>query len=875
MGEVYRARDGRLERDVAIKVLPAELVSDAARVARFLQEARAASALNHPHVIAVYDIGEADSLRFIAMELVDGSTLRDLTAAGPLDRRKAVKIVLQVAEALTAAHAAGIIHRDLKPENVMVTASGYAKVLDFGLAKLRIRETGPNDPTQTLVKETDPGTVMGTVGYMSPEQALGKVVDPRSDLFSLGCILYELVSGQRAFRGSSSVDTLHRIVHGEPQPLRDLLGDAPPELVRIVRKALAKDPDERYQTARDMAIDLRDLLRELESNPSGSVSPVSGTAAIAQSVAQPSRTAPRAALWIGALLLVGAIAAAAFYALRARTTASAPVAAVEPPRMTRLTASGKVIAATVSSDGKFIAYVSSDQGLQSLWLRQIDASQNLELVKPQSTGYWGLAFAPDGSIVYGLKSQDQPGGAFYQIPVLGGEPRKILAGIDSGPTFSPDGKQLAFLRGRHPSDDKSSVIVANIDGSGERTLASVQSPEYFVPIFYAGPSWSPDGTQIAAAIVNRQRQVGRIAGIDAKSGAMRTIAEGPWDVVSHVEWTPEGDALLAIGQTSRGDQRNQVWFVPYPTGAPSQITNDLFDYRMVSITGDGKSFVTVASDANSDLWIHREGSAPKKLTSAKMEGALGVAPLPDGRIVTTSLESGKMDLWLMNADGSGRTLLTRDANDNRNPVLTPDGRFIVYVSIATDGIFICRMNLDGSERRVLARRQGPETRLSISPDGKYVLYATSSPTGKNHSVLARVPVDGGAPRYLTDYPADAPSYSPDGTRIAAYSHPHIVILPSEGGAPLQKLEGTASFVFLRILWAADGRSLLVNAMPRDRANLWQVPLDGSAPRKLTDFDERMMMSFARLPDGKGWIFARGDLSRDAVLIRGWRGAARR
>ena len=542
--------------------------------------------------------------------------------------------------------------------------------------------------------------------------------------------------------------------------------------------------------------------------------------------------------------------------------------------MARLTASGKVIGAAISGDGKFVAYVSSDQGLQSLWVRQIGAAQSLQLVPPQSVGYWGHRFAPDGSIVYGVKSREQPGGAFYQISVLGGEPRKILTGIDSSPTFSPDGKQLAFLRGRHPSDERSSVVVANIDGTGERTLASVRSPEYFVPIFYAGPSWSPDGTQIAAAIVDRQRQAGRIAGIDVKSGAIRTIAEGRWEVVSQVEWTPQGDGLLAIAQRAGAEQRNQVWYVPYPTGAPSQITNDLFDYRMISVTDDGKSLVTVASDANSDLWIHREGSAPKKITSAKMEGALGVAPLRDGRIVTTSLESGKLDIWLMNADGSGRTLLTRGANDNFKPVLTPDERSVVYIANPTEGVSICRMNLDGSDRRVLVRQNGPQTQLSVSPDGKYVVYPTASPAGKNHMVLARVPIDGGTPQYLTDYPADTPAYSPDGTRIAAYSQTHIVILPSEGGAQVQKLEVAPAFGFSRILWTPDGRSLLVNTMPRDRANLWQVPLDGSAPRKLTEFDERMLMWFAPLPDAKGWIFARGDLSRDAVMISGWRPAAR-
>jgi len=873
MGKVYKGYDPNLERNVAIKILPSNLVSDASRLSRFIQEARSASALNHPHVVAVYDIGEeklegsAESVRFISMELVEGKTLRELMGSGHFELRKGLKAIMQVAEALGAAHAAGIVHRDLKPENVMITNSGYAKVLDFGLAKLRGREDESSELSRTEVKGTEPGTVMGTVGYMSPEQAEGKPADHRSDIFSLGCLLYELAAGRRAFFGSSSVDTLHRIIHAEPEPLRTLRPDTPPELVRIVRKALAKDPDERYQSVRDLALDLRELLREIDSNPSGPA--VSGSV--------PALTPPpRRWLWpaLAALLLLALGAAFTMVLLRSG-------AAVAPSRsemrITRVTASGKAIAAAISPDGKFVSYVVSDQGEQSLWVRQMASGQSLQLIPPKRDAYWGIAFAPDGSIYYGQKSAAAPAGAIYQISALGGTPRKIISEIDCQPTFSPDGKRMAFLRARFPTASESALIVANTDGTDVRTLATVRNPELFVPIFFAGASWSPDGKLIAAAIVNRAVIDARVVTVDVGNGAMKSVAQGQWRQVGSVAWMPDQHGIVAIAQ-GNNDSRNQVWYVSHPEGKTSQITNDLFDYRAVSLTADGKSLMVVASDIAADVWVYAAGATPKRITAAKMEGNYGLDALPDGRIVFTSLETGKLDLWIMNADGSGRTLLTRDEHENRSPVVTPDGKLIVYVSVTSKQTELCRMNADGSDRRVLAIATSG-TAPAVSPDGRWVLYETvdtTTPARKNILVLSRVSIDGGPAKFLTDYLSLIPAPSPDGSRIALYiqekpdSPFDLSIIPAEGGAPLKRLTFAAPFFSSRIRWTPDGRALIVNTAPSDRANLWEVPIDGAAPRRLTQFDEHTLMAFAPLSTGKGWVLSRGDLSRDAVLITGFR-----
>lgn len=856
MGKVYKGYDAALERNVAIKILPAEVVADETRVTRFVQEARAASALNHPHVVSIYDIGEEGRVRYIAMELIDGKTLREL-ASDPLDVRKALKIVGQVADALTAAHAAGIIHRDLKPDNIMVTSSGYAKVLDFGLAKLRINEPA-GDKSATVQRGTDPGVVMGTAGYMSPEQAQGKAVDHRSDIFSLGCVLYELVTGRRAFRGDSSVDTLHKIIYADPESVRALRPDTPAELVRIIRKALAKDPDERYQSVKDLAIDVRDLLRDIESNPS--------VAALTAPAVSVHRRGP--SIWIAAVVaLLAAAAAIAWFASRPRD----PVPAAEAPmRMTRVTASGKVISAAMSPDTRFVAYVVADQGEQSLWVRQMSSGQSLQLVPPTRSAYWGTAFAPDGSIFYGMKSRAESTGAMYQISALGGDARKIISGIDSQAAFSPDGKRMAFLRARWPKENQSAIIVAGIDGSNEKVLATAQAPEFFVPIFFAGVSWSPDGKQIAAPLVNRQDLRGRIVSVDVETGTMRPIAEEDWISVAQVAWMPDQRGLVAIAQRRNADA-SQVWYVTYPEGKVSPITNDLFDYRIVNVSADGKSLLTIARESTSDLWIVPHDGAPKRITAARLEGGFGVDVSRQGRIAFTSLESGKIDIWAMNADGSGRTVLTRDEHDNRYPVFTPDGKTIVYVSITAKGTELCRMNADGSQRRVLATTFANAS-PDVSPDGKWVVYEHPEITKRAALVLARVPIDGGAPEILSSDDIWRPAYSPDGTGIAAYTSDedhHIHIFPASGGAALQKLSYQYPYQGSKIRWTRDGSALVVNTAPSDRANLWLLPLDGSKARRLTNFDERSIVGFAALPDDRGWVVSRGEVSRDAVMITGF------
>ncbi len=498
MGYVYRARDTVLGRPVALKILPPEVVSDATRLSRFVQEARAASALNHPHVVAIYEIRDAAPLRdgvpipgvsivhYLAMELVTGDTLRSLIDTHRLDSKRILDLFVQVADALAAAHAAGVVHRDLKPENIMVAAGGYAKVLDFGLAKLRPELVTNELATQgaTVGTPSAAGMLVGTIGYMSPEQVEGHSVDHRSDVFSFGCVLYEAVTGARAFAGPSAIETLHRIANVDSTALVRGLATAPPELQRIIRKCLAKDPEERYQSMKDASVDLRALVRQIES----------GAFSIATQPGPASRSR-RIVLWgsaAAAVVLAGGLVAWRWLA----STAPATVLPAEI-KIERLTATGVLTHVALSADGKYLAYTDNPGGKQSLWVRQVGGTNPLELIPPRPVGYWGVEFARDGaSIFYAVKGLDDPGGTLYQISLLGGPPRKILSDIDSPAAVSPDGKQLTYLRAGYPEPGASALMIAGVDGTNPRPLAVHRAPEFFAP----RASWStPPGRRTDAA----------------------------------------------------------------------------------------------------------------------------------------------------------------------------------------------------------------------------------------------------------------------------------------------------------------------------------------------------------------------------------------
>ena len=566
MGEVYLAQDTKLRRQVALKLLPAAFVDDVDRVRRFEQEARAASALNHPNILTSYEIGRGSSptpgspagqpgwggtvkeglahgsttenvVHFIAMEYIDGDTLREKIYRERTPLPKLLKYLQQVAEGLAKAHAAGIVHRDLKPDNIMITKDGYAKVLDFGLAKLieQPKLAGAGDATSgetataLMPQHSVPGMVRGTVGYMSPEQAQGNVqeIDQRSDIFSFGCILFEAATRRKAFEGKDTLDSLHKIVHAPTPQMKEINATAPDELQRIVRRCLAKEPEKRYQSIKDVAIELEELQQELKGTAEleYSAQPVSSTDATPRGDAQagglsasqlPVSTAEvrgmrptTSAEYIvnkiqqhktgAALIIVVLVVAIAGIAYGLYKFAGhKPATSLPLMKITKLTTTGNVYWGAISPDGKYLVYTQDEGGQQSIWVKQVATDSKVQIATPADATYFRFTFTHDSNYIYFNKRERSQIGSLYRMPTLGGLVRKVGENAWSRAALSPDEKRIAFIRGNSFSTE-TSLVIANSDGSGEQTLATRQTPDYF---FYGVVAWSPDGKSITCLTGN-------------------------------------------------------------------------------------------------------------------------------------------------------------------------------------------------------------------------------------------------------------------------------------------------------------------------------------------------------------------------------------
>jgi len=925
MGEVYLAQDEALDRRVALKILPADLAAKKDRMERFVREAKAAAALNHPNIAHIYEIGESDGINFIAMEFVDGDTLRQLIYGKSSDLKKLLRYLQHTAEALAKAHSAGIVHRDLKPDNIMVTREGHAKLLDFGLAKLI--EPQLADPakagheeqiTAIMQQHSTPGVVMGTLGYMSPEQARGDVrdIDHRSDIFSFGCILFEAATKHKPFMGDSMVKSLHKIIYEPAPPVTEFNPTAPVDLQRIVRRCLAKDPDERYQTIKDVAIELKELRREIES---GGGVPAAASGASAPMVTQPmtgessslemqtamlpgaqstdSLRASQTALSSGAIAhasirgrfvmfvamaLIGIVGLSVAFFMWWRSNRTPPFARV---KVTRITANGKASNAAISPDGRYIVHVVSDAGLQSLELRQVATNTNLQILAPAEVYYSSLAFSPDGTYLYYVVfDKNRPTSGLYRKPVLGGEATKIVGNIASRPSLSPDGKSLAFLRG-NSAELESAVMIINIDGSGERKIASCRLPD-----LYRELAWSPRGDVIAVTAINlSDARHGRVATIPVSGGEAKTLSSRTWVGVDQLAWTGDGGGLI-VSAVEQSFGPRQLFYVAYPNGDVRPVTTDLNDYTVVSVAADADSLVTVERDVTTTVWTAPVNpsalSAPavggpaidrsraRQITQGgrKLDGYNGVAWTTDGRITYTSTASGTSDIWVMEADGTGQKQLTGATEGQVHSQLyqsvSPDGRYILFTSDRVSGVpHIWRMDSNGGNLKQLTNGAG-EALQQVTPDGRSVVYFET--TSKS---LSKVSIDGGEPARITDNVDSRPFVSPDGKLIAfvrippdASTSTKIVIVSSEGGAIVKSLEAPPNGDSRQMIWTADGRTLVYIDTRGGISNLWSLPVDGSPPAPLTDFRADRIYAFDFSRDGRWVVMSRGNASNDVVLF---------
>jgi Tol biopolymer transport system component len=814
MGDVWRARDQRIGRDVAIKVLPDSYAPGDERVRRFEQEARAAGALNHPGLVTIFDVGTTDGAPYIVMELLEGETLRDAIGEAPpkpLPLRRAIDYAIQIASALAVAHEKGIIHRDLKPENVFITSDGRVKILDFGLAKLAEDAREADGRHRTGRHLTSTGMVVGTPGYMSPEQVRAQPLDYRTDIFSLGSVLYEMLGGHRAFDRDTAVETMNAVLKDEPEPIETPL---PPSIEAIVHHCMEKNPRERFQSARDLAFQLR-MLPEVQNSRTDNL----------KAIAEPESTPRRLPIVIGAAVALLALAAAGFALFRLRGGATQPM----PRTYKQLTYSdGLEMFPTLAPDGKSFAYVSSQSGNRDIYVQRVDGRTAVDITSDSSDDDSEPAFSPDGSQIAFRSERD--GGGIFVMGVTGESVRRLTE-IGHNPAWSPDGRQLVVategveLR-PHVHLQRSELWLVDAKSGTKRPLLQPQGAE----TDGMQPSWSPHDKRIAfGGFVAGQRQIWTID--PNASQPKQTLVPVTTDAALHWNpvWSPDGrylyfgsdrDGTMNLWRVAIDEETGHAAEAPEPMSLPGSFNG----HFAVAQNGD-MAYTSVARSYRLLAFPFEQGKmgAPRTLFGGSQE-ILTFEPSPDGQTIAFTTSGAQEDLFVANADGSRIRQLTNDTARDRGVTWSPNGKTLYFYSnrdgayhlwsIAADGGGLGRVTSDADLQRYHARNLYVP---NVSPDGRTI----ASQTDESAVLVHLDRLSGERLEMLPNF--NRPKWSPDGQQLlGTTTNPPAIVTYSLQTRRMQTVLDRGSWP----QWLPDGKRILFF----DKTNLGILDL---ASRRVT------------------------------------------